>query len=320
MNTAPLFSLVIPVYNVEPYIRRCLESILTQSYPDWEAILVDDGSTDASGAICDEYAARDPRFRVHHKPNGGVSTARNFALDNARGRWIWFVDPDDWIADDALDILVCAITSEPCDTVISGINYYNTYGEIIGSERRKRSHGEAKDDVIPVSDFPPQNYLLSRDITEKYNLRFTLGLPMGEDLEYQLKYLVLASRVITIPDILYMCLRREGSAARNPMSHRRNADCTPVTLDNSLTFLEQYHHPEAEWLNARIRRNIKAVMSSNAISTHTPAGEVQDSIRSAIRRISALGYTPPSDSSIRLATRSYSLFRMIFKLYRLIRR
>ena len=98
----PFFSIIIPVYNVAPYLRECLDSVLTQTFADWECLCVDDGSTDESGAILDEYAQKDPRFRVFHKVNGGVSSARNLALDNAKGEWVWFVDGDDVIVCKAL--------------------------------------------------------------------------------------------------------------------------------------------------------------------------------------------------------------------------
>lgn len=96
----PKFSIIIPVYNVAPYLRKCLDSVLAQTFTDWEAICVDDGSTDGSGAILDEYAARDSRFRVFHKENGGVSSARNYALDNVKGEYVGFIDGDDWILPD----------------------------------------------------------------------------------------------------------------------------------------------------------------------------------------------------------------------------
>lgn len=98
----PKFSIIIPVYNVAPYLRECLDSVLAQTYTDWEAICVDDGSTDGSGAILDEYAARDPRFRVIHKENGRVASARNAALDVACGDILLFIDSDDWISPNAL--------------------------------------------------------------------------------------------------------------------------------------------------------------------------------------------------------------------------
>lgn len=95
--TMPTISVIIPVYNTEKYLRRCIDSVLAQTYQDFELLLIDDGSEDSSGAICDEYAARDSRVKVFHKENGGVSSARNLGLDNARGEWITFVDSDDYI-------------------------------------------------------------------------------------------------------------------------------------------------------------------------------------------------------------------------------
>ena len=99
------FSIIVPVYNVAPYLRECLDSVLAQTFTDWECLCVNDGSTDESGAILDEYAQKDARFRVFHKKNGGVSAARNLGLDNAKGEWIWFVDGDDAIAPYALNAL-----------------------------------------------------------------------------------------------------------------------------------------------------------------------------------------------------------------------
>ena len=93
-------SIIVPVYNVEKYLRECLDSISQLKAVTWEAILVDDGSTDTSGKICDEYAKQDSRFRVIHQKNAGVSAARNAGLDAAKGDWIWFVDSDDSINPD----------------------------------------------------------------------------------------------------------------------------------------------------------------------------------------------------------------------------
>lgn len=98
----PFFSIIIPVYNVAPYLRECLDSVRAQTFTDWECLCVNDGSTDESGAILDEYAQKDPRFRVFHKKNAGVSSARNLALDNVCGEWIGFLDGDDVWTEDAL--------------------------------------------------------------------------------------------------------------------------------------------------------------------------------------------------------------------------
>ena len=101
-STTPTISVIVPVYNAEQYLPRCIESVLAQTFVDWEMLLIDDGSTDASGSICDEYAAKDERIRVFHKENGGVSSARNLGLDNAQGEWITFVDSDDYIEENYL--------------------------------------------------------------------------------------------------------------------------------------------------------------------------------------------------------------------------
>lgn len=99
------FSIIIPVYNVAPYLRECLDSVCAQTFAEWEAICVDDGSTDESGKILDEYAGRDRRFRVIHQKNAGVSAARNAAIDVAGGEWLMFLDADDMIVPDALQFL-----------------------------------------------------------------------------------------------------------------------------------------------------------------------------------------------------------------------
>lgn len=94
----PKVSVIVPVYNAGKYLHRCIGSIMAQTYTDFELLLVDDGSTDGSGKICDEYAQKDSRIRVFHKENGGAASARNVGLDNACGEWIAYIDGDDWTA------------------------------------------------------------------------------------------------------------------------------------------------------------------------------------------------------------------------------
>ena len=101
----PLISVIVPVYKVELYLRQCVDSLLAQTYSNLEIILVDDGSPDGCPAICDEYARKDSRVRVIHKPNGGLSDARNVGLDAARGEYIGFIDSDDWVMPDMYEYL-----------------------------------------------------------------------------------------------------------------------------------------------------------------------------------------------------------------------
>lgn len=110
-----LISVIIPVYNVEKYLARCLESVINQTYRNIEIILVDDGSTDNSGVICDEYVLRDSRIKVIHKTNGGASSARNVGLDIMQGQWVTFVDSDDYIADNYVETLYLLCAEKKCN-------------------------------------------------------------------------------------------------------------------------------------------------------------------------------------------------------------
>lgn len=117
MHKQPLISIIIPVYNTEKYIHKCLNSIVSQSYTNWEAILVDDGSPDNAGKICDEYATKDCRFRVIHQKNHGVVNARNNAIMKAKGEYLAFVDSDDFIEPTMLNEMISAATSKNADIV-----------------------------------------------------------------------------------------------------------------------------------------------------------------------------------------------------------
>ena len=112
MSLSPKISVIVPVYNVEDYLPRCIDSILAQDYEDFELLLIDDGSTDKGGHICDGYAKHDVRVRVFHKENGGVSSARNLGLDNAVGEFVAFVDSDDYVESAYLSDLVSDMTRE----------------------------------------------------------------------------------------------------------------------------------------------------------------------------------------------------------------
>jgi len=101
---SPILSVIIPIFNSREFLPRCVDSILKQSFSDYELLLIDDGSTDGSGDICDEYSGKDNRVRVFHKENGGVSSARNFGMDYAKGEWLSFLDSDDWIDDDFFQV------------------------------------------------------------------------------------------------------------------------------------------------------------------------------------------------------------------------
>lgn len=186
----PFLSIIIPVYNVSNYLRNCIESIISQDYSDFECILVDDGSTDESGLICDEYAMIDRRIRVFHKENGGVSSARNLGLDNSSGEWVYFVDSDDQVLSGGLQTMVDCI-SDDVDIVLAGYKKYNEDGNVVY---------EIDDRVICLMDKRESlstlyarhgkyyNYLtfgcirlLRNKIIQEYNLRFDTEITNKED-------------------------------------------------------------------------------------------------------------------------------------------
>ena len=122
----PKISVIIPVYNAESTLRRCVDSVLAQTFTDFECLLINDGSKDRTGKICEEYAAKDNRIRVFHRENGGLSSARNLGLDNAKGEWISFCDGDDCLCKNSLAILYSNINDD-VDLVVGGI-YCNYSG------------------------------------------------------------------------------------------------------------------------------------------------------------------------------------------------
>ena len=127
MKNKPCVSIIIPVYNVEKYLKQCVESVIRQSFKDVEIILIDDGSKDGSGKICDDFAKRDPRIKVFHKKNGGLSDARNYGIDRASGQYIMFIDSDDWIDYDYVATYVEVAKNETADLVVGGIK--SAYGK-----------------------------------------------------------------------------------------------------------------------------------------------------------------------------------------------
>ena len=184
----PIVSVIVPVYNTEKYMRRCLESILSQTYTDFEVILVDDGSIDKSGEICDEYARQDNRLRVYHKENGGASSARNIGLEKAKGKWITFIDSDDAIEQDYFKILECdkvelliqkwrfASERETREPLVEGL--YND--KLFITFMEKNAH---KDIMRMVA----AKFLL-RDIIDQNNIRFNTKIRLGEDTLFMQEY------------------------------------------------------------------------------------------------------------------------------------
>lgn len=186
----PMLSIIVPVFNVEKYLSRCIDSILGQSFSDFELLLIDDGSMDASGSICDEYAAKDTRIQVFHKENGGVSSARNLGLDNAKGEWVYFVDSDDELACGGLEAINRNFDKK-YDVILTGYVECDENGKISYSAISKNIDELPKEKAVEAlydSSFLKYRYLgyavvwvIRGSVIKSRHLRFDESIVVKED-------------------------------------------------------------------------------------------------------------------------------------------
>ena len=222
---APTVSIIVPVYNAEKTIGRCIDSILGQQYTDFELLLVDDGSKDGSGAICDSYALADSRVQVIHKENTGVSDTRNIGISRARGVYLQFLDSDDWITPDATKLLVEAAGEHNCDLVIS--DFYRVVGE-----RVSRKGDIDEDRVLTREEYAAHmmeqpadfyygvlwNKLYRRDIVADHHLQMDPEISWCEDFMFNLEYIRHAQRFYALQVPIYYYVKTKGSLASQSLS------------------------------------------------------------------------------------------------------
>jgi len=184
-----LVSIIVPVYDVEQYLPKCIISILRQSFTDFELLLINDGSTDRSGEICDKFAIIDNRVKVFHKNNGGVSSARNLGIENAKGDWITFIDADDFISS---NFLTCFFNykNDNFDLIIQGMSFYPSNKLVYKFEyERKYSVAEFLDVyLLNPYFFSPCSKLYKTEIIIKNNIKFDKAHSYGEDTLFNLDY------------------------------------------------------------------------------------------------------------------------------------
>lgn len=203
----PLISVIVPVYNSARYLDRCVESILSQTYTNFEILLIDDGSTDASATKCDFYIGVDDRVRTFHKLNGGPSSARNVGMDNSRGEWITFCDSDDWVLPNWLEDFVVNIAG--FDLVCQGIRFDKSIvaNQIKCEDVGVAFKGETHILLDKMFEIGVVGYVFSKcfnkAIISKYNLRFDERFRFREDEEFVLRYLTHCSRALSINTVGY---------------------------------------------------------------------------------------------------------------------
>ena len=236
----PTVSIIVPVYNAEKFLNRCVDSILGQEYRDFELILVDDGSSDMSGSICDAYAKTDERVVVIHKENSGVSDTRNQGIERAKGTYLQFVDSDDWLTPDATKLMVRAAEEHGCDMVIS--DFYRVVGDMVSRK------GDIESDcVIDREEFAsfmmenPADYyygvlwnkLYRRDLVNRFGIRMDAEISWCEDFMFNLEYIRYAASFQALPIPIYYYVKTKGSLANQNLTISN-------TVKMKLTVFEYY--------------------------------------------------------------------------------
>lgn len=215
------FSIIVPVYNAEKYLEECILSILNQTYSDFELILVDDGSIDKSGEICDEYAKKDRRIKIFHKANNGQLHTREYGISKASNEWLVFVDADDYIENFTLEKLNEKITQYDCDCIVYNFRKFNNKeiffnGDILENELALKNKNELFRKLLPSSQYNSmwrkavrKKCLGTRDYSKFYHMR------ISEDRLQSAEIFENASKVVFIDDILYNYRDNDTSVMNN---------------------------------------------------------------------------------------------------------
>lgn len=271
----PLVSIIIPIYNLADYLPQCLDSVQGQSYENIQVLLVNDGSTDASLAICQEYARRDSRFQVIDKANSGVSDSRNQALDRSEGKYIQFLDGDDWLTPDATETLVHTAESTGADLVLA--HFYR-----VADERMAPRGHIKKEKVLTRQEFAeemmkaPANYyygvlwnkLYRRSIIEAHRLRFDSQVNWCEDFLFNLEYIERVRLVSAVPRPVYYYRKRENSLVTSQASMRRTIAMKIQTFDSYKELYQKLDLYEEQ--KAKVYSYLLSAATDGAVSPLSP--------------------------------------------------
>ncbi len=309
----PEVSVIVPVYNAEKYLRKCVDSLLAQTFRYFEVILVDDGSPDRSGAICDEYAEKDPRVRVFHKENGGVSSARQCGLDHARGEYTIHADPDDWVEPNMLEELYAKAKAEDADMVIC--DYYVEFGK---KTELKRQQPSALDSETVLREMFQRlhgslcNKLVKRACYKDFQISFPPEIHYSEDLYVVVSLLLHPIKVAYIPRAFY-----HYNQTANPNSISRSAG--KRTYEWFVAANERISSLLDEKRFATEKEKIRASIAFMALRTnYYPPSEFKHLFRGAEKGVQSLSGWKRLVTSGALHV-NYNLFRRILQLLYLLR-
>lgn len=275
-------SFILPIYNVEKYLSECVESILVQTYSDFEILLVDDGSPDNCPALCDEWARKDDRIKALHKPNGGLSDARNYGLEHAQGDYVVFVDSDDfWVNKDCLENLMNVVDVHPeCDFIGFNCSYYyydtKTFKKWVAYDE-SLSKPTDKDTVlcslVASGTFPMSACLkiIKRKSLSEINLHFIKGL-LSEDIPWFIDLLEGAKKCMFINDYIYAYRQGVVGSISNSFSVR-NFNSILRIIDNELQKLE------GRTFNEKTKDYIKSFLAYELCICLGGLGQLEKSVR-----------------------------------------
>ena len=232
MANIPKISVIIPVYNAEKYLYRCIDSVLVQTFTNWELLLIDDGSKDSSGVICDEYAAKDTRVKVFHKENGGVSDTRNYGLDLAQGKYLMFLDSDDfWLRNDVLEMLIGKAEEYDLDIIRGEYSAMHEDGTLAWNRKISAERWNHTGKVLTNVDFLEYaihgEFFLWLSMFKRSsigNLRFEKGRVFLEDMLFYSTFLLQDLKCMYLPDIRFYGYRKNENSASNKVSVKQLAD------------------------------------------------------------------------------------------------
>lgn len=216
-ETTPKISVIVPVYKAEAYLHRCVDSILAQTFQDFEVLLIDDGSPDRSGEICDEYARKDRRVRVFHKENGGVSSARNVGLDNTVGEYICFVDPDDWLDGNCFEHCIRLAERHHLDILQFSYKMISSIDGNVLSVRDYECNPINWETFVKADHFMVcvGGQFIRSTIVRRWYLRFDENLHLAEDQLFMMKTMSKSGKIAQTKCVYYNYYQNPNSATHN---------------------------------------------------------------------------------------------------------
>ncbi len=278
-----LISVIVPVYNVEKYLKRCINSILGQTYNNFELILIDDGSPDNSGNICDEYVLKDSRVKVIHKENTGVSDSRNIGIGQAKGEYLTFIDSDDYISSDMLEIMYNDMIENNAEIVIGGRNIVNeSDGHIIFQENNKKSvmnSEQALKELMIEKNFNCVSWgkLYKKELFNDY--KFCVNTIIAEDLELLYKIFPICNKIVLdTTKGLYFWTNRSDSVTKSEYNDNWKKEIQ-ITEEIIHFFDKEYHKIKKYAIQRYVRISIKCMYKCINVNNVNEVKDIRNNIK-----------------------------------------